>query len=211
MVKWLSYRHRVLLIGLIWLLDSSTSDLFAQRISFGVFAGDGITIDSPQGINPGLDFNRRSRIITSNNEPVAIGLADSEPYVVYRIQAPEGFDLLIDVDQPTELWLDGNSSSEHSIPLTLRIAYNNLGAVNEFEANKNVVEAPLGMNSLIVPVSRSTGQAPGPPPNPLDGEQPLRNKSTLYLFLYGTLGPIQDVQAGIYSAEININVSYASY
>ena len=142
---------------------------------------------------------------------VSIGRAEGEPYVVYRIQAAEGFDLLIDVNQPNQLWLDGNADSDNGIPLGIRIAYNNEGAPNETIANRSAIDAPVGMNSLIVPVRKNTSLAPGPPPDPLSGEKPSRNKATIFLFIYGSLGPIEDVQPGLYSAEININVSYASY
>jgi hypothetical protein len=182
----------------------------AQRISFGVFAGEDIIIDSPMGINPGLDFNQKQRIITSRSGRVSIGRADGEPYVVYRIQAAEGFDLMIDVNQTT-MSLEGDADTDNSIELKIRIAYNNDGAPNAVVANMSAIDAPAGMNSLIIPVSKNTSLAPGPPPDPLSGETPSRNKATVFLFIYGSLGPIGDVQPGVYSAEININVSYASY
>lgn len=210
MTRKINYRSYILACLMICLVAISPH-LMAQRISFGVFAGEGITIDSPMGINPGLDFNQKQRIITSRSGSVSIGRAEGEPYVVYRIQAAEGFDLMIDVNQTNFLWLEGDADTDNSIPLIIRIAYNNEGAPNAVVANMSAIDAPTGMNSLIIPVSKNTSLAPGPPPDPLSGETPSRNKATMFLFIYGDLGPIRDVQPGLYSAEININVSYASY
>ena len=202
--------HTGYLLGsLLIFLIGTTPHLMAQRISFGVFAGeDDISIGLPLGGNTALDFNQKQRILTSGSgQVVSIERKEGDPYLVYPIQAAEGFDLLIDVDQPGNLWLDGKVGSDQHIPFALQIAYNNQGAPDI----NGTIEAPPGMTSLIVPVSRSTSLAPGPPPDPLSGENSSRNKATFYLFLYGTLGPIENVQAGIYEADITINVSYANY
>lgn len=202
------YRNHILGCLMICLVATSPN-LMAQRISFGVFAGeDDISIGLPLGGNTELDFNQKQRILTSGSgQVVLIERDEGNPYLVYPIQAAEGFDLLIDVIQPYDLWLDGNVGSDQHIPFELQIAYNNQGV----PTINSSIEAPPFMTSLIVPVSRSTSLAPGPPPDPLSGENSKRNQATFYLFLYGKLGPIGNVQAGLYSADIIINVSYANY
>lgn len=200
-----------LLVGILSWLSCVCPNLMAQRISFGLFAGEGIIIDSPQGINPELNFNEKQRVITSNSGMISIGRGEGDPYVVYRIQAAEGFDLLIDIDQPNFLWKDGNPSLDKSIPFDLRVAYNNQKAPDDITANMGAIEAPIGVSSIIIPVSRSTSTAPEAPPAPLSGGISTRPKSTLYLFLHGILGPVANVKPGIYTAEIVINVTYANY
>jgi hypothetical protein len=200
----------------IWLsallLMCRVTEGMGQRISFQAFAGADIDLSSPQGPNPALNFNSKRRVLTPNiPELIRIGRGEGEPYVVYAIQAAEGFDIMIDIDFDSQLWLDGDPASENSIPMSLAVSYNNQGAVNAMQARNNAVEAPAGTKSLIVPVSPRAAGAPGPPPDPLSGSLSSRPRGTVYLFLYGDLGPIGSVRAGTYTADITINVSYAAY
>ena len=92
MVKVLSHivEFRTLL-GICLFLLSGTG--FAQRISFNTWTGsDDITILSPQGAMPTLDFNQKMRALVPGTEAVNIGLVDNQA-VIYEIEAPEGFDL----------------------------------------------------------------------------------------------------------------------
>lgn len=194
-----------------FLLLSYVSEVWGQRISFRAFAGADIDISSPQGPNPALNFNSKRRILIRNsNELISIGRGEGEPYVVYEIQAAQGFDIMIDIDYGP-LWLNGDPTTGNSIPLSLALSYNNQGAINPMQARNTALDAPAGTRNLIVPVSPRAAGAPGPPPDPLSGNMSSRPRGTVYLFIYGDLGPIGDVQAGTYTADITINVNYADY
>ena len=205
-------KYKIYSICLYALLSlGNFSEVWGQRISFRAFAGADITISSPQGPNPALNFNSKRRILTPNiPDRISIGRDDGEPYVVYTIQAAEGFDIMIDIDYGP-LWLNGDPATGNSIPLSLALSYNNQGANNPMQARNNAVEAPAGTRNLIVPVSPRAAGAPGPPPDPLSGNMSSRQRGTVYLFIYGDLGPIGPVQAGTYTADITINVNYADY
>src|SRR5690606_31773572 len=128
--------------------------------------------------------------------------------VIYEIEAPEDFDLTVEVDAPTVLTLEGNAAE--TIPFQLRIAYNNMNPVDEQTGKLHVVELPLGFNSITFPVNRRTSGAPGPPPTP-EHEGYTRPRSRAYLYLYGTLGPIGAVAPGVYEGNITLNVSFSDY
>ena len=207
MVKVLSHivEFRTLL-GICLFLLSGTG--FAQRISFNTWTGsDDITILSPQGAMPALDFNQKMRALVPGTEAVNIGLVDNQA-VIYEIEAPEGFDLTVDVSAPSAFVLSGNPTE--SIPFLLKVAYNNMAPTDELSGKLSAVELPAGFYSITFPVSRRTSGAPIAPPSPEDGAL-TRPKAKAYLYLYGTLGPVGMVPAGIYEGEININVSFTSY
>jgi len=54
------------------------------------------------------------------------------------------------------------------------------------------------------------GTAPATPPTPAHGGY-TPPPATVYLFLYGELGPASGVSAGPYSGEIVVNVNYTTY
>lgn len=187
----------------------SFENTYAQRINFSTWTGsDDITITPVAGV-PTLNFNLKQANITASSPAVAINLMDAQA-VAFRIQAPIGFDLTVEVDAPTVLSLDGTgASSETQIPFRIGIAYNNLEAINEIAAKPGAVELPAGFLNVTFPVNRRVGGAPGPPPTPISGGD-IRPKATAYLFIYGELGPIGTVNAGRYLGDININVFFTS-
>jgi hypothetical protein len=203
--------HRILWI--LPVLFLWCTDLSAQgRINFSAFAGEGITISTPQGPTE-LNFNSKRRIVTPNTpEKIIIrrGNQEDEGYsVIYRIEAAEGFDLLVDVSAPTALRITGDTNPDNQVPFALTMAYENKGANNVNQARATSIEVPPGLTSLIIPVlPRSTG-TPGPPPDPFSGDFSSRPKRDVYLFLYGEVGPIGNVKSGNYSGDIVINVTYA--
>jgi hypothetical protein len=180
----------------------------AQRISFNTWTGsDDITILSPQGAMPTLDFNQKKRAMTPGSEAVTINLVDNQA-VIYEIEAPEGFDLTVDISSPSGFVLTGNPSE--SIPFVLKVAYNNTVPLDEISGKLGAVELPAGFYSITFPVSRRSSGPPSAPPSPEDGAF-TRPKAKAYLYLYGVLGPVGMVPAGRYEGEININVSFTSY
>jgi hypothetical protein len=156
---------------------------------------------------PGLNFNQKQAAITASGAAVVIGINDGQT-VIYEVEAPEGFDLLVEVDAPNVLTLEGNK--EETIPFQLRIAYNNQSAPDHLSGKGSAIELPLGFNSISFPVNRRMSGAPGPPPTPEHGGY-TRPKAKAYLYLYATLGPIGAVLPGVYEGNIDISVSFSSY
>ncbi|RIW15148.1 hypothetical protein D0X99_11935 [Algoriphagus lacus] len=181
----------------------------AQRINFSTWTGsDDITITPVLG-SPNLNFNQKQANISVNSPAVTINLLDNQA-VAFRIEAPEGFDLTVEVDAPAFLSLDGAGTvPQEQIPFRVGIAYNNMEAGNEMTAKAGAVQLPTGFYNVTFPVNRRVGGAPGPPPTPISGTDTLP-KATAYLFIYGELGPIGPVNAGNYLGEININVFFTS-
>ncbi|SDZ49115.1 MULTISPECIES: hypothetical protein [Rhodonellum] len=196
------------LLVFVFLIFSGMEVSWAQRISFSTWTGsDDIILTSPQGAMPGLNFNQKQAAITASSEAVVIGITDGQT-VIYEIEAPEGFDLVVEVDAPNVLALEGNA--EETVPFQLRIAYNNQSAADHLSGKGSAIELPLGFNTIVFPVNRRMSGAPGPPPTPEHGGY-TRPKAKAYLYLYATLGPIGAVLPGVYEGNININVSFSSY
>jgi hypothetical protein len=187
----------------------SSGNGYAQRINFSTWTGsDDITI-TPVLASPTLNFNQKEANIRANSPAVTINLTDNQA-VAFRIEAPEGFDLTVEVDAPTVLSLNGTGTEpEEQIPFRVGIAYSNLLAGDEMTAKNSAVQLPLGFYNVTFPVNRRTSGAPGPPPTPESGSY-VRPKSTAWLFLYGELGPIGPVNAGNYLGDITINVYFTS-
>lgn len=205
-----SYRHTTLirLMAISLLLLVKMQSVCAQRISFSTWTGsDEISLRSPQGVMSGLDFNQKKAAIVANSEAITIAITDNQA-VIFEIEAPEHFDLTLEVDVPTVLTLHENPAE--TIPIQLRIAYNNMNPVDEQTGKLNAVELPLGFNSISFPVNRRLSGAPGPPPTPEHGGY-TRPKGKVFIYLYGTLGPIGAVPPGTYEGNITINVSFTSY
>lgn len=202
--------YRIWILFLVFVCKSSL--LMGQRISFSIWAQEGITL-TLQGQNTGLDFNKKQRIIVPGSEKIEISKVLGEPYVAYQIEAAEGFDLLVEINAPAALLLDPDpDNTGSSIPLNLRLAYNNQGPVSADAGLPAAVEMPPGSLSMVVPVNRRLSGAPGPPPRPLIGGEDSRPKTSMYLYIYGDLGPVPNpLPAGNYTAQIVINISYADY
>jgi hypothetical protein len=196
-------RWLLLVAGVLCMTEIS----YAQRINFSTWTGsEEISVIPVAGI-PMLKFDQRP--LTANMEAVSIKLTDNQA-VAFRIEAPEGFDLTVEIAAPTQLRLDGSgTTAEKVIPFTVGMAYNNLMAADEATAKTGAIQLPAGFYNITFPVNRRTAGAPGPPPTPISGTY-VRPKATAWLFLYGELGPIGNVNAGDYTGEITISVYFTS-
>ncbi len=178
----------------------------AQRISFSTWTGsDDIVLNSVMA-SPELSFNLKQPIITSGTT-VDINLVDNQA-IAFRIEAPENFDLTVDIDAP--MFLTFADDPLKTIPFQVKLAYNNMLPGNELAGKAGAIELPLGFTNVTFPVDRRTSGAPNPVPTPLTGAE-VRSKSAAYIYIYGILGPVGTVPAGNYMAEITINVSFTSY
>lgn len=209
MRNYFNYRFRFLpVIGILAGMLVAEKGL-AQKINFSTWTGsDDITITSVNA-GPSLNFNQKQANITVNSPAVTVNLADNQA-VGFRIEAPEGFDLTVEVDAPAFLSLNGaGTEPEEIIPFKIGIAYNNMLAGDETTAKNSAVQLPAGFLNITFPVNRRNGGAPGPPPTPVSGDY-VRPKATAWFFIYGELGPIGQVNAGLYTGDITINVYFTS-
>jgi hypothetical protein len=201
-----TYRNPMFRMFLATVICFNSQESFAQRINFSTWTGsDDIVLNSVMA-GPELKFNIEQPIITSGTT-VTINLASNQT-IAFRIEAPENFDLTVDVDAP--LFLTFVDDPSKTIPLQVKLAYNNMLPGNELAGKAGAIELPLGFTNVTFPVNRRMSGAPSPPPTPLTGTD-VRTKSTAFIYIYGSLGPVPTVPAGDYSAKITVNVSFTSY
>lgn len=156
------------------------------QISFGAFAGEGITIDLSQ--NPTLDFGQLMQ-----NETRTINLSDPDIAVI-PITGVEYLDVLVTVDLPDFLENNGDQ-----VAVNLNMAYANRGA-------DNVLDAVTFTNSTIFRIRSRDDGPPRPPPTPdYDGYDPPME--TAYIYIYGTI-TVGNVSAGLYTGDVMIYVEY---
>lgn len=192
-------RHKFLML-LIALLMAATA--VGQRIKFGLYATDGITL-APGNVDE-LNFNTKQRVILAGST-VTINLTD-EAAAVLTIDGRADLDVTVTIDADVELVLN----SENKIPLSIGFAYSNLGAGDEANAKAQAIQVPAGFSGATFPLLRRNSGPPGPPPTP-DHAGYVQPTARAYLFIYGILGPVPSgAAAGIYIGEINITVEYAA-
>jgi hypothetical protein len=174
----------------------------AQQINIGLTTSEDITVTTTG--NGSLNFNEKNYLIESG-KMVDVLLSDHAAAVI-TIEGQSDGEIALTLDAPSRLTLDASNS----IPFMARMAYSNLGASAESQARASATELTPGASSYTIPIlrnnsvltARTTCADPsvyGPPTN------------RVFLFLYGTLGPVpQNAAAGLYTGEINIHVSYAS-
>jgi hypothetical protein len=181
----------------------------AQRINFRTWTGsEDIILTSMRGVNPRISFNSKKSVIVARSEKIEIGLPD-EQAMVFKIEAPLGYDLTVEINSPTHLYKDGEPN-KGAIPVSFRMAYNNQNAQNEFIGKQNVVEIPDGFNNATFPVSRRITSTPPVPITP-DHENYKKPMGAAYLYIYGSFGPVGNVAAGEYLGEVQLNVYFANY
>jgi hypothetical protein len=128
--------------------------------------------------------------------------------MVFRIDAPLGYDLTVELTSPTHLFKEGDPD-KGAIPVSFRMAYNNQEAQNEIVGKQNVVEIPDGFNNVTFPVNRRLGSTPPVPLTPDFGGY-VKPKGAAFLYIYGSFGPVGDVAAGEYTGEVQLNVYFSN-
>lgn len=202
-----TYRYVICLLLIAIASPFFSHEGHGQRINFSTWTGsEDIQITSVMA-SPTLDFNQKQSIILPNSSAISINLTDMAA-IAFAIEAPENFDLTVEVDAPAVLTLDSDPSK--TIPFQIRMAYNNLMASDENSGKTSAIELPTGFYNVTFPVNRRSSGAPGPPPTPLSGSE-VRNKAKAFFYLYGNLGPIGSVPAGDYTGTITLNVFFSSY
>ena len=176
----------------------------AQHVSFGTWANDDIIIT--KGTPESLNFNDKTQVINPGiSQTVTINLNDPQATVL-TIEGTEYLDVTVYIDVPATLDLDASNK----LPVNFRFAYSNLNPADVITAKTQAIEVPSGFNTATFPIVRRINGPPGPPPTPpSSGYTPPRKKA--YLFIYGTLGPVGNVDAGLYEGTVNITVEYSKY
>jgi hypothetical protein len=171
----------------------------AQIINFGLYTTSDITL-TPSGT---LNFNDKQPVIASNsNSTVTIALGDNESQYI-EIVGDATRDITITINAPLYLTLDASNQ----INFSCQFAYSNLGSTSASVARGNAVQVPGGFTVITLPMLRRTSGAPPPPPTPAHGGY-TPPSAKVYLFLYGSLGPVGNVNAGSYTGTINVTVNY---
>ena len=146
-------RHSILLLTIIPMLAWHAA---AQRISFGLYATDGIVL-TPLNTG-GLNFNEKQPIILAGGS-VTINFADNATAIL-TIEGRADLDVTVTIDVPATLDLDVSNK----IPLAVRFAYSNTGAVTYAIARASAIQVPAGFTSVTFPVTRRASGLPAPPP-----------------------------------------------
>ena len=193
--------QKVVLIILLYIIGNC-GVVYAQHVSFGTWAGGDIVITT--GTPGNLNFNDKTQVIIPGvNQSVTINLYEAQTAVL-TIEGTEYLDVTVYIDGPNTLDLDASNK----IPIAVRFAYSNLNPADVLTAKTQAIEVPAGFNSATFPIFRRINGPPGPPPTPpSSGYVPPRKKA--YLFIYGILGPVPNVDAGIYEGIINVTVEYS--
>jgi len=179
----------------------------AQKINFGAYTtSQGIFLTKS---NNYLNFNDKQPLIASNsNTSVTIVLSDDASQYI-KIVGDATRDITIVVTSSMYM-ITGVGGTGKQIPFVCNFAYSNLGSVDAATAKSNAVEIPVGFTAITLPMLRRTAGVPAPPPTPAHGGYSAPS-ATAYLFLYGKLGPVGNVNAGAYTGTINVSVNYSTY
>ena len=193
-------RHIILLLTFSLLLAVTVA---AQRISFGLYAAEGITLARINDLN----FNLKQAVILGG-DIVTVNLDDVkyDAVGILTVEGQKDLDITVTIDAPAYLELD-----ENHIPLTaVSFAYSNAGASDEATAKLRAIEIPVGFTSATFPIIRRASGLPAPPPTPKYVGYIAPPKGIVYLFVYGTLGSVPSkAAAGLYQGDINIHAEYA--
>lgn len=201
-----------LLITILILFGLSVSG-FAQSINFSTYADYGLEItNTPSNLN----FNDVGPLI-ANGSTYQLDLYNNASIV--EIVGVKYLDVFITVTADDNLTFTDSKGVTHSIDFTLKAAYSN---------QKGDISSPSGVPlkyidnitndsfTIRVPMLERQSLPPGPPPTPptkatnLDPGSDYSNPlyETLFLYLYGEITIPKDTNAGDYTGNISITISY---
>jgi len=188
---------------LILLITSEAHLGEAQKINFGAYTTSQDILLTASG---NLNFNNKQPVIVStSNSTISIALNDNEAQYI-KIIADVSRDITITVTSLQHL-STGSGGPGKEIPFTCSFAYSNLGIADAMTAKSCAVQIPAGFTATTFPMLKRASGTPLPPPTPAHGGY-TAPPATAYLFLYGTLGPVGNVNAGPYSGMVNVTVNY---
>ncbi|TYP95664.1 hypothetical protein LX73_0979 [Fodinibius salinus] len=139
----------------------------------------------------------------------------SSASIIY-ITGVEYIDVIVDVTTSGQgnLLLNGNPAhigdSQKSLPFNLQAAYaNNKDTPNIGQAK--FITSITANNSFTkqFPILERQNRPPGPPPTPpTNAFDQSKVEDTAYLYLYGSIPNVGNVDAGSYSSQITITINY---
>jgi hypothetical protein len=187
----------ILFSGLMLLNFSAVQ---AQEINFGEYTSHIITIQvGPEG----LDFGP----LTSGSGVNSIALIDA---FVVEVTGLRFLDVFVEITADEKLLLDGNAACDSdpacNIPFTLQANYNNRG-LDDFAASTPFVVSGNISTARFPVLRRTQGPAGPPPPPPTASFNPVPFEENFYIYLYGSLN-VGNINAGNYTGEITITISY---
>ncbi|MDR8390856.1 hypothetical protein NC796_06895 [Aliifodinibius sp. S!AR15-10] len=174
----------------------------AQQINFGDYGNYSL---STSELNTGdIDFGQ----IISGSGTNSIDINNAK---IIEIVGVKYLDVIVEITADNDLYLNGNTSyagdSQKSIPLTLEAAYaNNAGTPTIGQAK--IINVPNNNFTTRFPILERQSQPPGPPPPPpTNAFDQSKVEETAYFYIYGSIN-VGDVDAGFYSGQITVTVSY---
>lgn len=183
--------------------------LSGQRLTISTWSGSEDISIRPIGMGSnGLNFNQLARVITANSNPIQIRKEDTQA-AIFAIEAPSESEIVITLDYYPYLSKIGDATKGHLIPISLNMAYNNHNVANEAIAKNESIDLKNGITSLTIPVDPKFIPGRLPIGNEY-GSTSQRPKSVVYLFIFGTLGPVGSISAGEYTTQINLHVHMAN-
>lgn len=198
-------RVTYLLLFLAW-----AGPLAAQEIDFGRYDTAQYTLTLDVGLD---DFNYGIVAIGSDLEPNNYSI-NIQNAVEVAIDGVSFLDVQVDLSTPQGdyLLLDGDpecaTDPDCRIPFTLEAAYSNVGADNHTRSQYQAISVVSNTASVRFPILQRQFQPPAPPPRPPTGAaNPPPPMETALLWLYGSI-QVSDVQAGDYTGQIQIDVTY---
>lgn len=194
-----------LLLFLVWAVP-----LAGQEIDFGRYDSAQYTLTLDIGLD---DFNYGIVAQGSDLEPTNYSI-DIQNAVQVAIDGVSFLDVQVDLSTPqgAYLLLDGDSgcatNPDCRIPFTLEAAYSNVGSGNHTRSQYQMISIVSNTASVRFPILQRQFQPPAPPPRPPTGAtNPAPPTETALLWLYGSI-QVPDVQAGSYTGQIQIDVTY---
>lgn len=135
---------------------------------------------------------------------------------IVAITGVEYLDVIVDVSTSGQgsLLLNGNpaniGNSQKSVPFNLQAAYaNSEGTPNVGQAK--FITSITSNNSFTkqFPILERQNRPPGPPPPPpTNAFDQSKVEDTAYLYLYGSIPNVGNVDAGNYSSQITVTINY---
>ncbi len=181
----------------------------AQRVNFGLFATDGISITATGAGE--LNFNQKAGIILAGKQSVQILKTDDQA-VILEIEGRIDLDVTLSIDADPNLVLQVGTNS-YEIPLSVNFAYHNAGpgGLSDEIIKLQAIEVPSGFNGATFAMRRRTAGPPTPPPTP-DHQGHAQPLGKSYVVIYGTMGQVPiNSPVGLYMATINVKVEYATH
>lgn len=198
--------RKFFIITVIILACSWTS--YGQEINFGDYGNYNLSAGVLNSNT--LNFGN---LISGSGTSSTISISGAS--IIY-ITGVEYIDVIVDVSTSGQgnLLLNGNpaniGNSQKSIPFNLQAAYaNNKDTPNIGQAKFITSISSNNAFTKQFPILERQNRPPGPPPPPpTNAFDQSEVEETAYLYLYGSIPNVGNVDAGNYSSQITITINY---